>query len=427
MRKGFIFNYELCVACKACSAACMLENGWNFKSRTIYSSNSECFRPDPVITLSMACNHCVDPVCLKGCPSGAYSKDNVSGAVIIDPGKCLGCRYCIWNCPYDAPKFNDESGVIEKCHFCYHRLAESAEPACSSSCPTGALSFGDIPETISLENYSWIPEKDLNPSLLITGKDKYYGPAIIPERPYSGNTHQKPEVRKNGRVGKEWSLTGFTFLAILSVAVSASAPFSELQINRFVEITFVVIAALMSLFHLSSGFKAWRAIINIRSSALSREIAVFLVYAGLVIADKLTKLPFSEVLISIAGISLVFMIDSVYNYSLRKGALRLHSGQAFVTVMLMISFLMDAVAPFVFIAFLKVVLSFSTMLNEERKEMYVFRFIRLAFLFITAMVLVRGTDERAVTTYMIFFSGELADRIIFYADFRPLNMKNALL
>src|SRR5512133_736522 len=102
MRKGFIVNTSKCVDCKACSAACIIENGWMVKPRNIYTYNSTAEQLFSLINLSLACNHCESAACMDGCPASAYSRDLVTGAVILDEKKCIGCRYCQWNCPYDA-------------------------------------------------------------------------------------------------------------------------------------------------------------------------------------------------------------------------------------------------------------------------------------------------------------------------------------
>ena len=48
----------------------------------------------------MGCNHCLDAECLKGCPVDAYTKDPVTGIVLHSADACIGCQYCVWNCPY---------------------------------------------------------------------------------------------------------------------------------------------------------------------------------------------------------------------------------------------------------------------------------------------------------------------------------------
>jgi len=163
MREGFIFNHNKCVSCKACSAACILENGWAISPRNIYTYNSEAESSLHLINLALACNHCESAVCMVGCPSSAYKRDPVTGAIILDEIKCIGCRYCQWNCPYDAPKYDHEKKTITKCNLCYNGLKTGRQPACSSACPTGALRFGQLSLQKSYTYYSWFPGKNLEP------------------------------------------------------------------------------------------------------------------------------------------------------------------------------------------------------------------------------------------------------------------------
>ena len=135
MRKGFIFDHNKCVGCGACMASCILENRWTVYPRYVYTYNSEALSSLPLVNLSLACNHCEEPVCLKGCPSGSYFRESLTGAIVIDDRKCIGCRYCQWNCPYDAPKFDDKKKVIGKCNLCYSGLTEGRSPACTNACP----------------------------------------------------------------------------------------------------------------------------------------------------------------------------------------------------------------------------------------------------------------------------------------------------
>ncbi len=160
MRKGFIFNYFNCVNCGACSAACIIENGWPVSRREIFTYNSEVISVAPVINISLACNHCEIPVCLKGCPSDAYHMDHVTGSVIIDDEKCIGCRYCQWNCPYNAPIYDVNEKVIMKCNLCHKGLIEGRLPACAAACPTGALNYDILPDQISNNILQWFPEKE---------------------------------------------------------------------------------------------------------------------------------------------------------------------------------------------------------------------------------------------------------------------------
>jgi Fe-S-cluster-containing dehydrogenase component/DMSO reductase anchor subunit len=424
MRSGFKYNHGLCVSCKACSAACMLENQWDFKARTLYIHNNDTVSYEPVINLSMACNHCEDPLCLKGCPSGAYNMDSLSGAVIIDPEKCIGCRYCIWNCPYDAPKFNNERGIIEKCNFCNHRLQEGTEPACSSSCPTGALSFGEISETTSNEGYSWFAEKKINPALQLTGvkadKPLLVVPAMTSAEPLTGNI---PE-RKN--IAGELSLIAFSFLTTLAVAIRLAGFDKAFEGARYIPFSLVLIAGLFSLLHLKTRFKAWRSLINTGTSPLSREILMFLAYGILLAVSLLVQSSLLEGITIASGILLLIAIDSVYTWKSFNPLVIFHSGQSFLTGLIIASFLMNSRVPFIFIACIKLIFC-TVMLMKERRDnlIFVFRFFRLALLIIAGIV-TAAKREITVTVYIVFLAGELSDRILYYVDFEPVNVKQTI-
>ena len=157
MRAAFLFDPDRCTACEACRIACAIENnegrdtGW----RTISTFNPQRHPDLPTRHLSLACNHCDTPACSLGCPAAAYDRDEKTGAVLLDPEKCIGCRYCSWVCPYDAPKFDDTRGVMTKCTFCKHRVDKAPAgatpgvdpeytPVCVSSCIANAMHFGDL-------------------------------------------------------------------------------------------------------------------------------------------------------------------------------------------------------------------------------------------------------------------------------------------
>lgn len=105
------------------------------------------------------CNHCDSPPCVKACPTQATFK-RPDGIVAMDFHRCIGCRFCMAACPFSARSFNfkdprpfiDEvsreyptrtPGVVEKCNFCYERLAEGKMPACVEN-SNGGLIFGDL-------------------------------------------------------------------------------------------------------------------------------------------------------------------------------------------------------------------------------------------------------------------------------------------
>ena len=94
------------------------------------------------------CNHCTHPACVQVRPVGAIFRTE-DGVVLIDHYYCIGCRYCVQACPYGARFFNEETGVTDKCTWCYHRITKGLQPACVEVCPTKARLFGDLNDSSS--------------------------------------------------------------------------------------------------------------------------------------------------------------------------------------------------------------------------------------------------------------------------------------
>ncbi len=70
---------------------------------------------------------------MKNCPALAYTRDKETGAIIHHAEACIGCKYCTWTCPYDAPKFNEATKIVEKCNFCVDRISDGKQPACAQA------------------------------------------------------------------------------------------------------------------------------------------------------------------------------------------------------------------------------------------------------------------------------------------------------
>jgi len=143
---GFYFTADNCIACHACESACSEKNdlpGY-LAFRSVGYIEGGSFPAYQRMNISMACNHCDDPVCLKGCPTRAYTKFAEYGAVLQDPDICFGCGYCTWVCPYNAPQLDIKAGHVSKCNMCVDRLEVGLKPACVAACLGGALDFGVV-------------------------------------------------------------------------------------------------------------------------------------------------------------------------------------------------------------------------------------------------------------------------------------------
>lgn len=153
---GFYIDLRSCSGCKACQIACRDKNGTNVGVlwRRVYEvGGGDWVQQGEALVdntfhyfVSSACSHCTDPACVPVCPTGALTKRDEDGIVSIDSSRCIGCRYCEWACPYGAPQFNAETGVMSKCDFCKDYLAEGKPPACVASCQMRVLQYGDIEE-----------------------------------------------------------------------------------------------------------------------------------------------------------------------------------------------------------------------------------------------------------------------------------------
>jgi anaerobic dimethyl sulfoxide reductase subunit B len=154
-RYAFHLDLKNCTGCKACQVACKEKNGLTagllWRRVVEVSSGSWQARGPAWIAntytyfLSTACCHCEEPICLEVCPTRAITQRE-DGIVMIDSERCIGCRYCEWACPYGAPRFDPETGLMSKCDFCADRIDESLPPVCVSACQMRVLEFDDLDE-----------------------------------------------------------------------------------------------------------------------------------------------------------------------------------------------------------------------------------------------------------------------------------------
>jgi tetrathionate reductase subunit B len=144
-RYGMLIDTRRCVGCHACSVSCRAENNVpeNHHRSWVEYTEKGTFPDATLHFLPRLCNQCSKPQCVSVCPANAtYVRED--GIVVVDDSICIGCKYCIQACPYDARFINPETGAADKCDFCVDRLAEGLEPACVASCFNRARIFGDL-------------------------------------------------------------------------------------------------------------------------------------------------------------------------------------------------------------------------------------------------------------------------------------------
>jgi molybdopterin-containing oxidoreductase family iron-sulfur binding subunit len=199
---GMVIDLSKCQSdCTACLDACRHENNVAFHNdkrwdihwiRKVNIRKRDSEDPEEKSVL-MLCNHCEHPPCAQVCPVQATYK-RADGIVVVDHHRCIGCRYCMVACPYNARFFNYKEneewpntdfpkrshGVAESCNFCAHRLDQGELPACVEACEAmeiRALHFGNLndPESEVSEIVASEPVKRIRADLGTEPKVYYLG------------------------------------------------------------------------------------------------------------------------------------------------------------------------------------------------------------------------------------------------------------
>jgi Fe-S-cluster-containing dehydrogenase component len=184
---AYALNLGRCIGCRRCAHACMKENNQsreaeddldmsyirvleldqgaiNLETANQYYDPATVPQPGKYY-MPVQCHQCRESPCTKVCPVQATWQEP-DGVIVVDYNWCIGCRYCMAACPYDARRFNFRKptirpsainpnqsylsnrirpkGVVEKCTFCLHRTRAGRYPACLEVCPTGARVFGNL-------------------------------------------------------------------------------------------------------------------------------------------------------------------------------------------------------------------------------------------------------------------------------------------
>jgi formate dehydrogenase iron-sulfur subunit len=153
-KHGFLIDASRCIDCRTCLVACSVENNVPMTHTRIWMKDTGIAGNFPDLSRYTApyhCMHCTDPSCVSACTVGALQQ-NEDGVVVYDAERCIGCRYCMYACPFGVPNFEWEQSLalIVKCDLCFERLEEGQQPACAATCPTEAIKFGTHDDMLEL-------------------------------------------------------------------------------------------------------------------------------------------------------------------------------------------------------------------------------------------------------------------------------------
>ncbi len=282
---GFEVDLDACTGCKACVSACHSLNGLaedeTWRRTGLLVGTTTPWRQ----TVTSACHHCVEPACLQGCPVNAYEKDPVTGIVRHLDDQCIGCSYCTLTCPYEVPRFDRDRGIVRKCDLCHDRLADGEAPACVQACPTEAIAVGvvDVAERRSAA---------LEPgAVLVPGAPS--SSLTVPTTTYRSRRPVPADARPADHLEVDPAhdhLPLAVMLVLTQLSVGAfvvdgvtwwSDPAAAGTSGALVALALGLLALAASLAHLGRPWLAWRAVLGLRRSWLSREIVAFGAYAGL--------------------------------------------------------------------------------------------------------------------------------------------------
>jgi len=286
---AFEVDLDACSGCKACVTACHVLNGLDedetWRRVGLLQGGSDEL---PVLQhVTSACHHCLEPPCVTACPVDAYEKDPLTGIVRHLDDQCFGCQYCTLACPYDVPVYHKQKGIVRKCDMCSQRLAVGEAPACVQACPHNAIRIRVVREEDVIaesESNRFVPgTHDPRHTLPTTS---YKTSRELPRNLLPADYYcVRPEHA-------HWPLVLMLVLTQLSVGAFfvdfvadqwlAGALLEQVRpIHAAGALLFGLVALGASLFHLGRPRYAYRAVIGLRHSWLSREILAFGLFSPL--------------------------------------------------------------------------------------------------------------------------------------------------
>jgi Fe-S-cluster-containing dehydrogenase component/DMSO reductase anchor subunit len=284
---AFDVDLDRCTGCKACVSGCHSLNGLDEGElwRTVGLLVGGTAHAPAQQTITTSCHHCVEPACMLGCPVKAYEKDPVTGIVKHLDDQCIGCQYCLFMCPYDAPKYSAKRGIVRKCDLCSDRLAHQEAPVCVQSCPNEAIRItvveqSEIVEAAQANAFlpgAWAPGDTLPTTSYRSQRGLPRN--LLPADFYALEPQHAHLPLVIMLVLTQLSVGAFVVGWLMHTLVGDAGP--RLGFGYALVALGLGMAALSaSVLHLGRPRYAFRAVLGLKTSWLSREILAFSLFAG---------------------------------------------------------------------------------------------------------------------------------------------------
>lgn len=243
-------DVTLCTACRGCMVACknwndlpmdsQAYNGtyqshdkpngktWNVMQMKEHETKSGGFE---WLFRHQSCMHCEEAACEKVCPESAIHTTSL-GNVVIDQEKCVGCSYCVQNCPFDIVELaeyvnadGEKEQRAQKCNMCDDRIQVGLQPACADICPMDAIVFGPKEDMLKLANERLknaivrFPNAQIYDPKGVDGTNMFY---LLAEDPEVYDLPKNPRVPTSAIVWKDYAqpmgkaLLGVTTMAVMT-------------------------------------------------------------------------------------------------------------------------------------------------------------------------------------------------------------------
>ncbi len=168
---AMVIDLRSCNGCKSCTAACQKAH-YLTEDQTWIDVFTMTDTIGRTYSMPRPCMQCENPPCLHVCPVHATFRTN-QGVVLVNQGRCIGCRMCMAACPYQARYFNWNAGVeypsmpikptpempvpqrlgtVGKCTFCVGNLNDGLLSECAAGCPMGSIYNGDMKTDVGVNS-----------------------------------------------------------------------------------------------------------------------------------------------------------------------------------------------------------------------------------------------------------------------------------